>query len=132
MENVKLLVIDDDAMTCNLLETILQMENYETASLTSIDDSDIIPLLSQIKPDMLLLDLHLGSTATLEYVVAIRADEGWRRLPILMTSAIDYRQACLEAGANDFVLKPFNWQELTQRVNKMRDDLVYQKDVANS
>jgi DNA-binding response OmpR family regulator len=132
MENVKLLVIDDDAMTCNLLETILQMEDYETTSLTNIDGAGIIPILNRIKPDMLILDFHLGSMATLDYISSVRADQTWQRLPILMTSAIDYRQACLDAGANDFVLKPFDWQELTHQVNKMCNDFIYQQDAANS
>jgi DNA-binding response OmpR family regulator len=124
MENPKLLVIDDDPMTCNLLETILQMENYRTASIMNIDSGGIIPILDDKQPDMLILDLHLGVNETTKYVITIRSDEKWRHLPILMTSAIDESRACLEAGANDFVLKPFNWQEMAQRVHKIRTDFM--------
>jgi len=123
MENIKVLVIDDDLMTCSLLETILQMENYQTVSANSIEN--ILSLLDQEKPHILILDFHLGTKETLELVPIIRADADWRHLPILMTSAIDLRQDCLEAGANGFILKPFNWQEMTKIISKIRDDLLH-------
>ena len=62
-----------------------------------------------------------------QFVVESRSNESWQQLPILMTSAIDRSKNSLAAGANDFLLKPFNWQEMTERVNKMRDDLIYQE-----
>jgi len=127
MKTVKVLVIDDDPMTCNLVETILQMEKYETASAHSIGDEGIVPLLESEKPDIIILDFHLGAQETLQFVVEIRSDENWEKLPILMTSAIDRSKNSLEAGANDFLLKPFNWQEMTELINKMRDDLIYQE-----
>lgn len=114
-------------MTCNLVETILQMEKYKTASAHSIGDEGIVPLLESEKPDIIILDFHLGAQETLQFVVEIRADENWEKLPILMTSAIDRSKSSLEAGANDFLLKPFNWQEMTELINKMRDDLIYQE-----
>ena len=122
MENLKVLVIDDDPMTCSLLETILQMENYQTVSANSIEN--ILSLLDQEKPHILILDFHLGTKETLEQVPIIRADADWRHLPILMTSAIDLRQDCLEAGANGFILKPFNWQEMMKIISKIRNDLL--------
>jgi DNA-binding response OmpR family regulator len=128
MENLKVLVIDDDPMTCNLVETMLQMENYQTVSANHIDsDKGILPILDKVKPNMLILDFHLGSLETLRYATAIRSNETWQHLPILMTSAIDRRQNCLEAGANDFILKPFDWQEMTERINKMRNGFIHQE-----
>ncbi len=127
MKSVKVLVIDDDPMTCNLVETILQMENYQTSSAHHIDNQGIIAALNRENPDIIVLDFHLGPQETLEYVVDIRANEQWQNLPILMTSAIDRSRDSLQAGANDFILKPFNWQEMTQRINKIRDDIIFQE-----
>jgi DNA-binding response OmpR family regulator len=123
METLKVLVIDDDATTCSLLETILQMENYQTASANSIEGGDIGLLLNKENPHILILDFHLGSKETLEFVTAIRATTEWQHLPILMTSAIDRRQHCLQAGANGFILKPFDWQMMMKAVNTIRDNL---------
>jgi twitching motility two-component system response regulator PilH len=127
MRIVKVLIIDDDPMTCNLVETILRLESYQTASVNLIGNEGIIPLLETEKPDIVILDYHLGPEETLKYVKGIRANKAWRRLPILMTSAIDRASDSLAAGANDFILKPFNWRDMTQRVNKMRDDSIFQE-----
>ena len=120
MEKGKILIIDDDPMTCSLLETILQMENYQTASATGF--GDILALLDKEQPGILILDFHLGAQETLGQVPLIRANAVWQHLAIVMTSAIDRRQDCLEAGADEFILKPFNWQEMIKIVNKIRDN----------
>lgn len=127
MENLKVLIIDDDLMTCSLLEMILQMENYRTVSANYVGQEGITALLDDNEPDLLILDLNLGSQDSLAHVVAIRADDTWQHLPILMTSGIDRRRECLKAGANEFMLKPFNWEEMTRRVNRMRDGFICQE-----
>jgi DNA-binding response OmpR family regulator len=122
METVKILIIDDDPMTCRLLETILQLENYQAASATSF--GNILTLLDKEQPHILILDFHLGGRETLDQVPLIRANQAWQHLPVVMTSAIDRRQDCLAAGATEFMLKPFNWQEMTQMINHIRDQLL--------
>ena len=127
MKNVNVLVVDDDPMTCNLIETILQMESYQTSSINQIDERGIVALLDEHQPDIVIIDFHLGPQEALRYVVDIRASERWQQLPILVTSAIDRRRDSLAAGANDFILKPFNWQDITRSINKLRDDIVCQE-----
>lgn len=121
METVKILIIDDDPTTCRLLETILQLENYQAASATSFDN--ILTLLDKERPHILILDFHLGTGETLKQVPLIRANPAWQHLPVVMTSGIDRRQDCLAAGATAFMLKPFNWQEMTRTINDIRDQL---------
>jgi CheY-like chemotaxis protein len=123
MSRLKILVIDDDSTTCHLIETILHMEGYETASTNVIANEDIISLLNQEQPDILILDFHLGSDETLEHVATIRKGEKWSSLPVIMTSGINRQQDCRAAGASDFVLKPFNWQDMTKIVNRIGDIL---------
>jgi DNA-binding response OmpR family regulator len=120
----KILIVDDDPATCGLLETVFQMENYQAASILDLVQVDMIFLLNEVRPQILILDFHLKSKTTLEYVTLIRNNPDWRHLPILMTSAIDRRQDCLKAGANDFILKPFSWDEMLKTVNKIRDELI--------
>lgn len=119
MEPLKVLVIDDDPSTCSLLQTILEMENYQTAVASKIENRNIIALLNQERPDILILDLHLGSEETLKYLAAIRRQPDWQALAILMISAADYAKECLAAGADAFVLKPFGWQEITTATNQL-------------
>lgn len=121
MKHLKILIIDDDETTCTLLETILEMEGYQTASVNDIENEDILSLLNNEKPYILILDFHLGSKETLKHLTTIRNTSEWQSLPVLMTSAIDRKQDCVEAGATGFILKPFDWQEMSNTVNKIRD-----------
>ncbi|HRV92110.1 MAG TPA: response regulator [Anaerolineae bacterium] len=127
METLKILVIDDDPMTCSLLETVLGMENFQTVSTSHIKNEDVLALLNQENPQLIILDYHLGGEETIADVKVIRADETWHTLPILMTSGIDYKQKCLDAGANGFVLKPFDWREIVDHVVKIRNDIIQQE-----
>lgn len=124
MVKAKILIIDDDATTGELLETVLSMENYQTTSTNRIEGDDIITLLDREKPQLLILDFHLGSQEAIYYVTTIRSDEKWQNLPLLITSAIDRSQECLKAGANGFMLKPFNWQDVTESVNDIYKNAV--------
>lgn len=119
MNPLKVLVIDDDKATCHLLETVLRMENYQAASRHKVDNEDIVSVLNQETPDILILDLHLGAMDSLKFITAIRADPAWKDLRILATSALNHRQDCLDSGANDFLLKPFEWQDVMDRINQL-------------
>lgn len=127
MTKPKVLVIDDDFMTCNLIETVLKMEGYQTASINRVEGNDVLKVLEFERPNIILLDFHLGNQETTKYVQMIRASEHWSHLPIIMTSAIDYRRVCLKAGATDFFVKPFKWEEITERINSILSDSIYQE-----
>ena len=90
MENLKVLVIDDDPTTCNLLETVLQMEEYQTTAVNSIGNGDIFSLLKEEKPQLLILDFHLDGEDALKYVSNIRANSAWAltAVPIILATFI--------------------------------------------
>jgi DNA-binding response OmpR family regulator len=117
MESLKILIVEDDPTTCALLKTTLGMEGHKVAITHDVENEDILTLLNSEKPDILFLDYYLGTSETLPYLTKIRDDGNWQHVPILMTSAIDYGQDCLSAGADGFILKPFNWDELINMVN---------------
>ena len=71
-------------------------------------------------PDAILLDFNLPEMTGLELLPYFRQNEGWANTPIVMLSGIkdaEKRWQCLEAGANDFLAKPFHPKELVLRVN---------------
>jgi len=72
MDNLKILVVDDDKTTCTLLETVLKMENYQTASANQSENEDIVALLNNERPDILILDYHLDDQETVDFVPTIR------------------------------------------------------------
>lgn len=123
----KILVIDDDRMTCHLLETFLKLEQFQPSSVTQLLHDDIIATLENEQPNLLLMDFHLVSQETLGYMLAIRQSEKWHNLPVIMTSAIDYSQKCINAGANDFIIKPFNWHEVIDRIKALLENSNHQE-----
>ena len=128
MEHLKILIVDDDPTTCTLLETTLEMEGYQASSAHSIENDDVLFLLNNEKPDILFLDFHLGSGDALQYMIAIRNDVAWQHLPVLMTSAIDRSQECLAAGANSFILKPFDWDGITNTIDEVRGQILNREE----
>ena len=118
MKPFKVLIIDDDPSTCSLIQTILEMEDYQTASINQIE-AGIIPLLDKEQPHILILDFHLRDQETLNYIETIRQHPDWQNLAILTISAIDRAEESLKAGANDFLLKPFDFQDIITAVNQM-------------
>ena len=118
MDSLKILIIEDDPTTCALLKTSLELEGYRISFVYNVENHGVLALLNQEKPDILLLDFYLSSQETLPYLASIRDDADWQNLPVLMASAIDHEQECLAAGATDFMLKPFNWDDLIDKVKQ--------------
>ncbi|MBN1992897.1 MAG: response regulator [Anaerolineae bacterium] len=128
MEPLNILIIEDDPTTCTLLKTTLEMEGYQVNFVHHVENDDVFLILNQYNPDILFLDYHLGSKDTLKYLTDIRSNANWQHLPVLMTSAIDRSQECLAAGASNFILKPFNWDDITQTVKEFRDQILHGKE----
>ena len=122
-EQKKILIIDDDAATGNLLKTILEMDEHQPTTVTKVENDDIIGLLERVRPKFLVLDYHLKGKETIEYVNTIRNTPDWQHIAILMISAMDYETECLQAGANGFVVKPFNWQDISNSVNSIGSEI---------
>ena len=107
---VKLLIVDDDPMTCRLLALQLDMEGYECTTLS--DPERVLEIITVESPDLILIDYHLGRHAGLDLLRSIREHEEYQYLPVIVMSGIDRRQESVLAGANAFALKPFNLSEL--------------------
>ena len=111
-----ILVLDDDRTFTGLLKTVFEMEGYRAVVLSRPDD--VIPTAREISPALVLMDVHAGEGDTLGIVQALRADTAAKTVPVLMTSGMDRRAECLEAGADAFILKPFRPVELLAVVKK--------------
>ena len=81
---------------------------------------EVLPLLSQALPDAVLMDVQVQGQGTIDLVRRMRqSDKRVARIPVVMTSAMDYRRRCLEAGADQFILKPFLPDEVVQEVTNL-------------
>jgi two-component system response regulator MtrA len=110
----KLLVVDDDQALAEMLGIVLRKEGYEVA--TCGDGGRALPMFREFRPDLVLLDVMLPTQDGIEVCRQLRLESG---VPVVMlTARTDTRDvvAGLEAGADDYVVKPFKPQELLARI----------------
>lgn len=113
------LLVDDEAPLRDSLTYALKKEGYEVT--TAADGATALKLFHKQVPDVILLDLMLPEVDGMEVCWRIRA---FSDVPIVMLTAKDQaidQDWGLEAGANDYVTKPFNTRELMTRIKAVLD-----------
>lgn len=108
------LIVDDDAALAEMLQIVLRQEGYETIRAATGDAA--LTMFARHRPDLVLLDLMLPGIDGVSVCRQIRAQSG---VPIVMLTAKSDTAdvvAGLEAGADDYVAKPFRTQELVARI----------------
>lgn len=114
---MKVLIADDDPQILRALRITLTAKGYEV--LTARDGAEAITAAIDHHPDIFMLDLGMPELDGIEVIHAIR---GWTDAPILVvsgrTGAGDKVDA-LDAGADDYVTKPFSMEELLARIRAL-------------
>jgi DNA-binding response OmpR family regulator len=113
----KVILVEDDSTMQSVLRTLLEIEGYQV--YIAPDRKGREELLSFIKaelPDVILLDVHLRETNGIDLLKNLRQDEKYSNLRVIMTSGMDFKDQCIEAGANDFLLKPYMPDELLMKL----------------
>lgn len=112
-----ILIVDDDPVTVRVLEAILGQEGYRTTSARN--GADGRALAATQHPDLVLLDVHMPDENGIDVCRALKADSSLATIPVLFVSAEDdvaSKVAGLDAGAVDYVTKPFHRAEVLARV----------------
>jgi DNA-binding response OmpR family regulator len=116
----KILVVEDNPETADLLEASLQFEGYEVVKIHAVGQA-IQAMLSE-HPSLVLLDIMMPDVSGLEFLRYVRRDPRFDKVPILIISARatqeDFDKA-LEAGASSYLTKPFTQEELLTTVAKL-------------
>ncbi len=114
MNSPVVLVVEDDAPVRNLIVTTLKTHDYRY--LTAKNGAEAILMASSHNPDVLFLDLGLPDTDGVDVIRQVRS---WSNMPIIVISArsddADKIEA-LDAGADDYLTKPFSVEELLARL----------------
>jgi putative two-component system response regulator len=127
----RLLIIDDQEQNIRMLERILAKAGYEDVTSTT-NSALALELQTRIKPDLILLDLHMREKDGFQVLEEIVAHNGTaEHVPVIMLTAddsADTKRHALALGAKDFVGKPFDSAEVLLRIrNHLETRFLYQK-----
>ena len=110
----KVLIVEDELGIRNFIATILNANDYD--AITASSGADAMSMVTSHCPDVLLLDLGLPDMDGMEIVRAVRS---WSNVPIVVISARNHERdkvEALDAGADDYITKPFGSAELLARI----------------
>jgi signal transduction histidine kinase/CheY-like chemotaxis protein len=119
----KILIADDYPDNLRLLSTRLQSEGY--TFMPAWDGEETLRKVREDDPDLVLLDVNMPNKDGFQVLAEMRADPAIAHIPVIMITAArinpkDVREG-LTLGADDYVIKPFDWRELAARIqSKLR------------
>jgi len=121
LHQMKILVVDDDRISVNLLEQLLQRHGY-TRVMSVTDSRSAVETCLTFDPDLLLLDLIMPEVDGFAILEALRADAAEDFLPIVVLTGDTTEESkarALEAGATDFLVKPVSQTEALLRIRNL-------------
>ena len=123
-----ILIVDDQPVNVQLLEYLLQSTGYTNVQSTT-DPTVVAPWHAQHNYDIIILDLQMPGMDGFDVMRALRPLEPDGYLPVLVVTAEpDKKQAALDAGARDFVSKPFDPIEVLTRIRNQIEVRLMQRD----
>ncbi len=112
-----ILIVDDEPAGRRALESLLLGQGYGLAFACNAMEG--LTLARRLEPDLIILDVMMPEMDGLEYLRQVRASPRLAEIPIILVTALDDRSsrlAGLEAGADDYIVKPFDRTELRTRI----------------
>ena len=131
-EASKILVVDDEPRNVRILQIQLNAQGYTVC--TAADGLEALDTVEKEVPDLILLDINMPRMDGFEVIKQIRADKATEFIPIVMITALrdtrENRIRSIEAGADDFIEKPFDSLEVLARVRSLLRVKEYQDTLA--
>jgi len=109
---LKISIAEDDPGTVRMLKILLELEGYEV--VTTRHAQKVLPLLERERPDVLIMDFHLGRDDGGDVLRAIRENPEVADTPIVVVSGMECSWEAEKAGAEFFLLKPFALDQLLE------------------
>ena len=113
----KIVVVDDEASVCRLVQTALQGPDFEVHSF--VDAREALAKLGEIAPDLIVCDLIMPVTDGRSFFRSVKRSRRLKDVPFIFLSAVDVSEeivSLLDEGADDFVSKPFEVRRLAAKI----------------
>lgn len=118
----KILLIDDDPDVRTVMTATLQRQGYEVETASGRNEASI--KLQQATPALIIMDVLLSGADGREFCRELKSDERTKHVPIIMFSGHPGAALKFEAyGADDFIAKPFNTDDLLTKLNRQMGTL---------
>jgi DNA-binding response OmpR family regulator len=115
---LKVMLVEDDQTMVSLLNTLLKMEGFIVKIPESHQVDGLLNAIITDRPQIAFVDVKLRSGSGLDLVRKIRRDPEIKDTRILMSSGLHLEHECIQAGADDFILKPFMPDDLIKLIHK--------------
>lgn len=121
----KILIVDDEPQATTLLEMLLSSRGYDTVAVN--ESSSAIKVARETDPDLIILDLMMPEPDGFKVCRMLRAETRFTFTPILIITALDdtdSRIVAFGAGADDYLIKPYNVDELISIIKALLQEEV--------
>lgn len=113
----KILIIDDDMDTTNLMESIIKTNGHQTVSVNN--SMSAVEVANSTHPDLILLDIMMPGINGIQLCKMFQSIPELKHIPIIIVSALNdpgSKKDAFKAGAKDFITKPLSHAELHQKI----------------
>jgi DNA-binding response OmpR family regulator len=113
----KILVVDDEPDVLLIVKTGMQAEGYDV--VTASNGVDALAMVKEEKPDVVILDVMMPLMDGFEVLAKLKEDDATAAVPVIMLTGLSERskiQKALVSGIHFYVVKPFEFEELIQKV----------------
>ena len=120
MSKAKILVVDDDAISLELMEAMLVPNGYEI--ITANDGSKAVAIIVEQKPDLILLDIMMPGLDGYSTLAKIKENKTISKIPVVMLTAMGYqlnKELALQIGAVGYITKPVDLPELLKTISRL-------------
>lgn len=117
----KILVIDDDPDISMMLRLMLEYKGYTVNTTDRPEETQ--SFLRDNPVDLIIMDMLLSGTNGTDICTTLKQDKATRSIPVMMISAHpNAKEICLNAGADDFISKPFDMQDILTKISRLIKD----------
>lgn len=122
----RVMIVDDEPTTAASLKLLLELDGFDVVVAASGDVA--MKIAGEQSPDAFLVDYHLADYEGTTFIRQLRKKAEFQQAPVILTSGLNREDEAKESGANHFLIKPFNPEELVSILTKYLGDGGEKKD----